>query len=125
MAVKSYMRVENVVKKFGPFTALDGVDLDIAPGEVHALLGDNGAGKSTLIKIMSGVHQPTSGSIYVDDKKVFFRNPIKLNCIARIYDCRRVFILFIKYLQRSFANNMPTSRTFKCINITELLCNAN
>jgi simple sugar transport system ATP-binding protein len=71
MAAKSYMRVENVVKKFGPFTAVDGVDLDIAPGEVHALLGDNGAGKSTLIKIMSGVHQPTSGSIYVDDKKSF------------------------------------------------------
>jgi len=69
------MRVENVVKKFGPFTALDDVDLDIAPGEVHALLGDNGAGKSTLIKILSGVHQPTSGSIYVDDEKVFFRNP--------------------------------------------------
>ena len=42
MAAKSYMRVENVVKKFGPFTALDDVDLDIAPGEVHALLGDNG-----------------------------------------------------------------------------------
>ena len=75
MAAKSYMRVENVVKKFGPFIALDDVDLDIAPGEVHALLGDNGAGKSTLIKILSGVHQPTSGSIYVDDKKVFFRNP--------------------------------------------------
>ena len=70
MAAKSYMRVQNVVKKFGPFTALDEVDLDIAPGEVHALLGDNGAGKSTLIKILSGVHQPTSGSIYVDDKKI-------------------------------------------------------
>ena len=71
MAAKNYMRVENMVKKFGPFTALDDVDLDIAPGEVHALLGDNGAGKSTLIKILSGVHQPTSGSIYVEMKRSF------------------------------------------------------
>jgi simple sugar transport system ATP-binding protein len=70
-----YMRVEKLVKKFGPFTALNGVDLEVYPGEVHALLGDNGAGKSTLIKILSGVHEPTSGSIYIEGQAKKFRSP--------------------------------------------------
>ena len=70
-----YMRVEKIVKKFGPFTALNGVDLEVYAGEVHALLGDNGAGKSTLIKTLAGVHEPTSGQIYIEGQPVQFRSP--------------------------------------------------
>lgn len=69
------IRVENLTKKFGAFTALNGVNLDVFPGEIHALLGDNGAGKSTLIKILSGVFPPTSGQIYVEGQPVHFNSP--------------------------------------------------
>lgn len=70
-----YLRVKGLVKRFGPFTALGGVDLDVYPGEVHALLGDNGAGKSTLIKTLAGVHEPTEGQIIIEGKPVKFRSP--------------------------------------------------
>ena len=69
------IEIKDLVKKFGSFTALNGVSLDVYPGEVHALLGDNGAGKSTLIKVLSGVHTSTSGLIKIDGQEVHFANP--------------------------------------------------
>jgi len=69
------VRVEGITKSFGGVRALRGVNLEVLPGEVHALLGENGAGKSTLIKILSGVHAHDGGSIEIAGRKVAFASP--------------------------------------------------
>ena len=61
----SVVEASHVVKTYGSFTALSGIDLQVVPGEIYGLLGPNGAGKSTLIKIISGLVTPTSGSVRV------------------------------------------------------------
>ena len=64
-----------VAKAFGPVVALRGVDLSVAPGEVHALLGANGAGKSTLVKILTGVLGNDSGTVAVNGQPVDLHSP--------------------------------------------------
>jgi len=62
--------LRDIRKTFGGIVAIENFSLDVHPGEIVALVGDNGAGKSTLIKIISGVHPPTSGSIALDGEAV-------------------------------------------------------
>ena len=62
--------------RFGSFQALQGVSMKVAPGTVHALLGENGAGKSTLVKCVAGFQRPTSGSILVDGREQTIPNPV-------------------------------------------------
>ena len=64
------LSASRISKSFGEIPVLFSVDFDIKPGEVHAIIGENGAGKSTLIKILSGIEQPTSGTINFDGKPV-------------------------------------------------------
>ncbi len=63
MVGETLLAVHGVSKRFTATLALDGVDFDVAAGEIHALLGQNGAGKSTLIKILAGVYPPSAGRI--------------------------------------------------------------
>ena len=62
-------------KRFGATHALAGIDFDVMPGEIHALVGENGAGKSTLVRILGGVHRPDTGEIAVDGRPCHFNNP--------------------------------------------------
>jgi ABC-type sugar transport system ATPase subunit len=71
------LSVRGLVKRFGGLVAVNGVSLDIMPGEVVGLLGDNGAGKSTLIKCVSGVHLPEEGEIRLNGAPVRFARPIE------------------------------------------------
>lgn len=71
------LRLSNVSKSFPGVKALDGVELEVIGGEVHALLGENGAGKSTLMKILAGIYQPDGGEVYLDGHHVTMANPIE------------------------------------------------
>jgi len=68
------LRGEDIVKRFGAVTALDGVSLTLRQGEILGVLGDNGAGKSTLIKILTGFHQQTSGKLFIGGEETLLRS---------------------------------------------------
>ena len=69
------VELKNAVKRFPGVVALKKMQLAVKPGEILGLIGENGAGKSTLIKVLTGVHQPDEGEIYVNGEKKVFRNP--------------------------------------------------
>ena len=73
--VSPIIEVQDIRKLFDSVIALDGVSMSVYPSEVMCLLGDNGAGKSTLIKILSGVHKPTSGRFLFEGEDVSFDSP--------------------------------------------------
>ena len=74
-AKEPVLSARKLVITFGRVVGLDGVDLDLYPGEVLAVIGDNGAGKSTLIKCLTGAYVPDSGNITLNGQPVHFKKP--------------------------------------------------
>ena len=62
------LQAQGICKAFGATRALNGVDISVAPGDVLAVIGENGAGKSTLMNVLSGVHLPDSGTLFIDGR---------------------------------------------------------
>ena len=77
MTKPNVIEMHDITKKFGEFVANDHINLDVRQGEIHALLGENGAGKSTLMNMLSGLLQPTSGTIKVKEQEVTIDSPSK------------------------------------------------
>ncbi|WP_343250756.1 sugar ABC transporter ATP-binding protein [Diplocloster hominis] len=73
--VKPVLKVKDITKSFPGVQALKGVDLEVYPGEVHALMGENGAGKSTLMKIVLGIYQPTTGTMHLNGEPYAPKTP--------------------------------------------------
>ena len=69
------LSLRGVSKHFGAVSALTDIELDVHAGEVVALVGDNGAGKSTLVKVLAGVHQPSTGTITFGGRPVTLPDP--------------------------------------------------
>ncbi|MFN7252289.1 MAG: sugar ABC transporter ATP-binding protein [Anaerobacillus sp.] len=81
------LELRGITKKFPGVTALNNVHFKLKPGEIHALMGENGAGKSTFIKVITGVHSPNEGEIFLNGQKIEFSNPKEAQAvgIAAIY----------------------------------------
>ena len=73
------VEMQGISKYFGSFCALNGVQLSVEKGSIHALLGENGAGKSTLMSVLFGLYQPEEGEIHKDGKKVEIKDPNDAN----------------------------------------------
>ena len=96
MTKPNVIEMHDITKKFGEFVANDHINLDVRPGEIHALLGENGAGKSTLMNMLAGLLQPTSGTIKVNGQAVTIDSPSKATKLGILITVVVLSILFYR-----------------------------
>src|SRR5205814_3226086 len=105
-----------LTKRFGSFTALDRVSLKVAPGSVHALLGENGAGKSTLVKCVVGYQRAEEGSVLIDGREHDIASPV----VAREFGIGMVYQHFTLVPGMTVAENLLLDRKSTRLNSSHL-----
>ena len=114
---KPVLVVRGMTKVFPGVKALDGIDFDLMPGEVHVLVGENGAGKSTLAKCILGLYQPDSGEIILEGKVVHFRSPKEALAkgIVAVYQ-ELTMVPYLNAGENIFLNREPMYKGTRIIN---------
>ena len=115
------LKLKGICKQFPGVKALDQVDFEVFPGEVHILIGENGAGKSTLSKIMLGAYQPDAGEIYFQGEKVQISSPkkgLELG-IAAVYQ-ELTMVPWLNAAQNTFLNREPRIKNTPILNIAKM-----
>jgi fructose transport system ATP-binding protein len=107
--VRPVLSATGLRKSYGHVVALDGVNFELYPDEILAVIGDNGAGKSTLIKILAGALRPDSGSIFVGEQEVDFHSPID----ARRYGIETVYQDLALASELNIAENLFLGRELR------------
>jgi simple sugar transport system ATP-binding protein len=102
LGAEPLLRAISITKRYGSFLANDGIDLDLFPAEIHALLGENGAGKSTLVKVMYGLIQPNEGELRWMGQKIVLAGPSE----ARALGIGMVFQHFSLFENLTVAENV-------------------
>ena len=100
--LSSRLRLRGITKFYGTLCANDAIDFSVAPGEIHALLGENGAGKSTVVKILCGVTSPDAGDLYWEGSPVVISSPT----VARRLGICTVFQHFSLFETLTVAENI-------------------
>ena len=104
------LKMEGITKSFDGIRALGGVNFDVMPGEVHALVGENGAGKSTLMKILAGALQADAGRVSIDGEHVVIKSPPQaIGLGIRIIYQELNLVPHLSVAENIFLGHLPTS----------------
>jgi len=110
MSPQPILKLEHIYKSFSGVHALEDAGIELLSGEIHALIGENGAGKSTLVKVITGVHQPNSGSMTFQGQSVSFHDArsAQQHGIAAIYQDLNLFP-DLNIAENIFMGHMPVN----------------
>lgn len=117
---KKLIEMKNINKTFPGVIALEHINFDLCPGEVHVLIGENGAGKSTLMKILSGVYSPTAGTIIIDGKAYESLTPKKSMELGISVIFQELSVIDeLSVAENLFVGKLPTTRALGLLPVVD------